>query len=113
MVIAGLGAIFFGVLIGWMAYWILRLRADAFVFSALITILGVVGGAAVMALFKSEVLFGWYSVGLVVGFFAYFVAVLMLYGTQELRPWRIEPMASSPPPAPPSRPAAPDGSTAD
>ncbi len=96
--ISGLGATFFGLIVGWMAYWILRLRAGAFVLSALITIIGVIGGAAVIALFKSDVLFGWYSVGLVIGFFAYFAVVLILYGKQEVQPWRIEQIP--PPPAP-------------
>src|SRR5712692_6443429 len=98
--ISGLGATFFGLIVGWMAYWILRLRAGAFVLSALITIIGVIGGAAVIALFKSDVLFGWYSVGLVIGFFAYFAVVLILYGKQEVQPWRIEQIPPPPPPAP-------------
>lgn len=96
--IAGLGAVFFGFAVGWIAYRILRLRAGAPGLSDLITILGVIGGAAVIALFRSDGLFGWYSIGLVIGFFAYFGIGLMLYGEQELQPWRIENIHPTPRP---------------
>lgn len=102
MVIAGLGAILFGLLVRWLDYWILRLRAGAFVLSELLALLGVLGGAAVMSLFISDVLFGRYAIGLVLGFGAYFAVGLLLYGKQELQPWRI---VQRPPPSPP--PATP------
>lgn len=92
MFIAGLGSTFFGLAVGWIAYRILRLRADVPALSDLIAILGVIGGAAVMALFRSDVLFGWYSVGLVIGFFSYFAIGLTLYGKQEVQPWQMEPI---------------------
>ena len=98
MFIAGLGATFFGLVVGWIAYRILRLRGDAPVLSDLIAIVGVIGGAAVLALFRSEVVFGWYSVGLVLGFFAYFTVGLVLYGKQEVQPWRIEQIPPIPTP---------------
>jgi len=107
MFISGLGATFFGLIVGWIAYWILRLRAGAFVLSALITIIGVIGGAAVIALFKDDVMFGWYSIGLVIGFFAYFAVVLILYGKQEVQPWRFEQIALPLSPAAPSSTVAP------
>jgi len=96
MFIAGLGAIFFGLAVGWIAYRILRLRAGAPALSDLITIFGVIGGAAVIALFRSDVLFGWYSIGLIIGFFAYFAIGLMLYGKQEVQPWRVENIPPTP-----------------
>jgi hypothetical protein len=89
MFISSLGAIFFGVVIGWIVYRILRSREGATTLSDLITFLGVIGATAVIALLKSDVLFGWYSLGLVVGFFGYLTTGLILYGTQELYPWRI------------------------
>jgi hypothetical protein len=102
MFIAGLGAIFFGCAIGWIAYRILRQRASAAALSDFFTLLGVIGGAAVIALFKSDVLFGLYSVGLVVGFFAYLAVGLILYGKQELLPWRIEQIPPTPTPGTPA-----------
>ena len=108
MFIAGLGAIFFGFAIGWIAYRILRQRASAAALSDFLTILGVIGGAAVIALFKSDVLFGLYSVGFVIGFFAYLAVGLMLYGKQELQPWRIEQIPPTPSPGTPSNANLPD-----
>lgn len=108
MFIAGLGAIFFGFAIGWIAYRMLRLRASAAALSDFFTILGVLGGAAVIALFKSDVLFGLYAVGLVIGFFAYLAVGLMLYGKQELQPWRIEQIPPTPTPGPPATANLPD-----
>lgn len=104
MVISGLGAVLFGLLIGWLAYWILRLRAGAFVLSELLTLLGVLGGAAIMSLFKDDALFGWYAIGLVLGFGAYFAVGLLLHGKQELEPWRLvqRPPPSEPPASPPA-----------
>lgn len=96
MFIAGLGAVFFGLLVGWIAYRVLRLRAGIPWLSDLIVLLGIIAGAAVLALFRSEVLFGWYSTGLVIGFFAYFAVGVILYGKQEVQFWRLEPV--SPPP---------------
>jgi hypothetical protein len=113
MFIAGLGAIFFGCAIGWIAYRILRQRAGAVALSDFFTILGVIGGAAVIALFKSDVLFGLYSIGLVVGFFAYLGVGLMLYGEQELLPWRIEQIPPAPTSASPANATLPDVSNAD
>ena len=89
MLIAGRGTFLFGLQVGWIAYWIPRLRASAFRLAKLATAVGVLGGGAVMALFKNEVLCGWYAIGLVVGFFAYF-ALGLLHGQQEVQPCRIE-----------------------
>ena len=96
MFIPGLGAILFGLAIGWITYRVLRSREGAAVLSDLITVLGILGGAAVIALFKSDVLFGLYSLGLVIGFFAYFAISLRLYGKQELQPWGFGHIAPTP-----------------
>ena len=100
MFISGLGAILFGLAIGWIVYRILRSREGAAVLSDLITMLGIIGGAAVIALFKDGVLFGLYALGLVIGFFAYFAIGLQLHGKQELQPWGLERLASTPTPTP-------------
>jgi hypothetical protein len=48
-------------------------------FSDLTTILGIVGGAAVLALFPAEDdTFGAYGIGLAIGFFGYFIVMLLL-----------------------------------
>lgn len=99
MFISGLGAILFGLAIGWIVYRVLRSREGAAVLSDLITVLGIIGGAAVIALFKNDVLFGLYSLGLVIGFFAYFAIGLWLYGKQEVQPWLLGSTTRTPIPA--------------
>jgi hypothetical protein len=103
MFIVGLGAVLFGITIGWMTYRIQRFRVAIPGLSDIIAILAAIGGAAVLALFRNDVLFGWYAIGLVIGFFGYFAVGLRLFGIQELQPWRLEPV---PPPATPATPAA-------
>jgi hypothetical protein len=44
-------------------------------------------GKPLTALFKSEALFGLYSIGLAIGFFAYFVVSLTLFGKKETGGW--------------------------
>jgi hypothetical protein len=100
MFISGLGAILFGLAIGWIVYRVLRSREGAAALSDLITVLGILGGAAVIALFKSDVLFGLYSLGLIIGFFAYFAIGLRLYGKQEPQPWGLGRITSTPTPTP-------------
>jgi hypothetical protein len=106
MFIAGLGAFFFGLFLGWVLYRTLRLKAVVSGLAEIATIIGALGGAAVLALFKSDVLFGWYATGLIIGFFAYFALDLLLYGKQEAQPWRevLAPPASAPV-TPPTAPA--------
>jgi ABC-type Co2+ transport system permease subunit len=67
------GAIFFGVVIGWITYRTLRRTSEAVKLSDLATVIGAVGGAAVAALFEQGHTFAWYSIGLAVGFFGYLI----------------------------------------
>ncbi len=74
-----LGAGGFGMLIGWYVYYINRYRSGDVQFSDLSTIIGILGGGAVLALFPAKsLLFGAYGIGLAAGFFGYF-AFLMLW----------------------------------
>jgi uncharacterized membrane protein YeaQ/YmgE (transglycosylase-associated protein family) len=66
-----LGAIAFGVVVGWVTYGCLR-RADRKGLTDLTTIIGAIGGATVTGLFQPNTgSFAGYCVGLAVGFFAY------------------------------------------
>jgi hypothetical protein len=75
------GAAFFGALIGWYVYFINRYRTAEVQLSDLVTLLGVIGGGAVLTLFpaKSD-LFGAYGIGLFSGFFSYFVVLWVMVG---------------------------------
>ncbi len=78
------GAASFGLVIGWYVYYLNRYRKGDVQVSDLVTLIGVLGGGAILALFpaKSD-LFGAYGIGLAVGFFAYFVTLLILVGISK------------------------------
>ena len=104
MVIASIGALLFGLVVGWVAYRTLRIRAGVYVLSDIATILEVVGSALAVALLRNDALFGWYGLGLAVGFFAYFAIGLRLSGLHEVLPWQPLPTTPSvPPSAPPQQ----------
>ncbi|HEX2088257.1 MAG TPA: hypothetical protein VHF89_21395 [Solirubrobacteraceae bacterium] len=67
------GAVCFGVVIGWIVYRTLRRRTDATNLSDLATVIGAVGGAAVTTVYDTDRLFGLYSIGLAAGFFGYLI----------------------------------------
>lgn len=79
------GAFAFGVVLGWFVYFTNRYRKGDVQFSDLIALLGVIGGAAVTALFggASGTLFGYYGVGLAVGFFAYFLVLVLMVARSD------------------------------
>jgi hypothetical protein len=74
-----LGAFGFGVLIGWYVYYINRQRTGDVALSDLVTLIGVIGGGAILGLFPAQTdLFGAYGVGLFCGFFFYFLVLVVL-----------------------------------
>lgn len=71
------GAAAFGAIVGWYVYYINRYRTGGVQFSDLVTLIGVLGGATVLALFPGQTdLFGAYGIGLAIGFFGYFLVLL-------------------------------------
>jgi hypothetical protein len=78
------GAGVFGALIGWFVYYINRYRKGDVQLSDLVTLLGVLGGGGILALFpaKSD-LFGAYGIGLGIGFFGYFLVLIFLVGISK------------------------------
>lgn len=79
-----LGAGGFGAIVGWYVYYINRYRSGDVQFSDLTTVLGTIGGAAVLALFPASTdLFGAYGIGLFIGFFGYFIVLMGLVGKSE------------------------------
>lgn len=78
------GAFGFGLVIGWFLYFVNRYRRSEASFTDLTTILGAVGGAAVTALFPGgTALFGAYGIGLAIGFFSYFLVLVMLVAMSD------------------------------
>ena len=73
------GAAFFGAVVGWYVYYINRYRTGDVQLSDLVTLIGVIGGSAVTALFESGTeLFGAYGLGLGIGFFSYLIVLVFM-----------------------------------
>ncbi len=73
------GAGGFGAIIGWYVYYINRYRKSEVQLNDLAALLGIIGGGAILTLFKTGTdLFGAYGVGLFIGFFGYFVTLIGL-----------------------------------
>jgi len=67
------GALCFGLVVGWITYRTMR-RTETSGLSDIATVIGAVGGAAVLSLFPAQTdAFGVYSIGLAIGFFAYLI----------------------------------------
>jgi hypothetical protein len=76
-----LGAGGFGFLLGWYVYYVNRHRRDEVKLGDIVTLVGVIGGGAVLTLFPEQTdLFGAYGIGLFLGFFGYFAFLLLLVG---------------------------------
>lgn len=72
------GAFWFGAVVGWLTYFTMRHKKEH-VISDIATVIGAVGGAAVLALFPQKGgLFGSYAWGLGAGFFGYVAVALLL-----------------------------------
>jgi hypothetical protein len=78
------GAGCFGSVIGWLVYAIQRHRTGAPTVRDLVTLLGAIGGTAVLALFPaSSELFAAYGIGLAIGFFLYFLSLLLFVAMSD------------------------------
>ena len=82
-----IGALCFGLVIGWITYRTLRRKEGMSNLSDISTVIGAVEGATVTALFKSGQLFGMYCIGLAIGFFVYFIVGLAVYGKTKVSAW--------------------------
>jgi hypothetical protein len=72
-----LGAGCFGAVLGWFTYYVNRYRTGEVKLKDIGTLVGIIGGAAILTLFPEESdLFASYGIGLAVGFFGYFAVLL-------------------------------------
>jgi hypothetical protein len=79
------GAVCFGVTVGYITYRTLVRTVDKTSISDLAAVIAALGGAAVTKLFDPKtVLFGWYSVGLLVGMAVFFLLFLAMNGRAAL-----------------------------
>jgi|ERR1043166_4131963 hypothetical protein len=80
-----LGAFAFGAVLGWATYFIMR-RAQPTALTDIATIIGVLGGAAILNLFEARgPLFAAYAIGLAIGFFGYFLIFSLIVGKAAMR----------------------------
>lgn len=78
------GAAAFGIIIGWYVYFINRYRESDVQIGDLVTILGIIGGGAILNLFEAGTdLFGAYGIGLFIGFFSYFIILIFMVGASK------------------------------
>ncbi len=72
------GEFYFGLVIGYITYRTLR-RKDSAAISDIATVIGAVGGGAIVSLFPSDTIsFDLYAKGLAFGFFTYLVIAMVL-----------------------------------
>jgi uncharacterized membrane protein YeaQ/YmgE (transglycosylase-associated protein family) len=82
MTLIDTGALCFGVVVGWITSRTLR-RSTPGGLSDIATVIGAVSGAAITGIYKpSTDSFGYYSIGLLVGFFAYLVLAIIIAGRE-------------------------------
>jgi hypothetical protein len=75
-----IGGLAFGLVIGWVTYFIIR-RAQPKVLTDISTLIGIIGGGTITALFDPEKDSFWgYCIGLAIGFFAYYIVYLTIVG---------------------------------
>lgn len=66
------GPFCFGLVIGWVTYRTLRRKVENVAIGDIAAVIGAIGGATIVAIFKNEA-FNAYCIGTAVGFFAYLV----------------------------------------
>jgi hypothetical protein len=85
------GALAFGLVIGWFTYFVNRHRTDAVSIADVASVIGALGGGAILGLFPARsVLFGAYGIGLAIGFFGYFLLLVVMVVSQRGRGWTFE-----------------------
>ena len=85
------GALAFGLVIGWFTYFVNRHRSDAVSIADVASVIGALGGGAILGLFPARsVLFGAYGIGLAIGFFGYFLLLVVMVVSERGRGWTFE-----------------------
>jgi hypothetical protein len=87
------GAGCYGAVVGWFLYHVNRYRRGDVQLTDLVTVIGAVGGGAILKLFpaKSD-FFGAYGIGLAGGFFAYLIVLAVLAWSSDAfgREWFLD-----------------------
>jgi hypothetical protein len=83
--VMSVGAVCFGIAVGYITYRTLVRTTEKTAISDIATVIGAVGGAAVTGLFDpaNGDAFGWYSIGLLAGIAVFFLLYLRLNGPEQ------------------------------
>ncbi len=74
MDVEAIGAICFGIIVGWVTHRTLRRTKETVSLGNIAAVIGAIGGGAITALYKpGSNVFGYYSIGLAIGFFLYLI----------------------------------------
>jgi hypothetical protein len=90
----------FGIVIGWITYYTMRKNTEPRVLADITVIISALVGPAILAVFPAPVegkqtMFGWYGIGLAIGFFLYLIVFILLLWKAPLRLLRM--MGLAPP----------------
>jgi hypothetical protein len=83
-VVAKIGALLFGAVVGWITYRSLRRRTGGARLADIATVIAAVAGGAAATLFKDPDLFGFYAIGLAAGFFGYLAVSVKVLGLKAV-----------------------------
>ena len=84
------GSICFGVVIGWITYYTMRKNTQPRELADITVIISALAGPAILAVFPApedgkSTMFGWYGIGLAIGFFLYLVFFILLVSNASLK----------------------------
>lgn len=79
-----IGALAFGLVIGWLTYRTIIFRKEDAALADIAIVIGAVGGAAITGIFKDPNLFAGYSIGLAAGFFFFAIAINTFWKNADL-----------------------------
>ncbi|GAB2553486.1 hypothetical protein [Nocardia heshunensis] len=89
--VVSIGAVCFGIVIGWITYRTLRRKTASAAISDIAAVIGAVGGGAVTTLYAKGTsdadAFGWYSIGLLTGFMLYLIVARLAGGPDSVDGW--------------------------
>ncbi|MGW4531800.1 hypothetical protein ACWEOI_12705 [Nocardia sp. NPDC004340] len=87
--VVSIGAVCFGIVVGWITYRTLRRQAAGAAISDIAAVIGAVGGGVVTTLYADGTsdAFGWYSIGLLIGFTMYLIIARLAGGPDSVDGW--------------------------
>jgi hypothetical protein len=85
-----IGSMCFGIVIGWITYYTMRKNTKPRELADITVILSALVGPAILAVFPApeegkSTMFGWYGIGLAIGFFLYLVFFIILISRGSLK----------------------------